>query len=1274
MTTQRFQKRFLIAAFLVAALVFPALPAFAQAGSQGSVVLTAEDTSGAVIPGASLTLVSRSTNDTRTATTRGDGTYTFVNLNIGTYELTIAKPGYATKVYSALVVQASQVTDIVATLPVGKATETVRVNSTAIPVLQTTSNAIGSVVDLKQIQNLPLIGRDITVFATLVAGYNGTYNGLPSTDQGNSVNGMVGQSARMKFGGNIEPAIEPRLENIEQMSVQTDQLDLNSGFGQASTQVNFVSKRGSNRFHGGVFEDFQNSWLNANSWYNNAVGLPRNALILNDFGGSVGGPILRNKLFFFGSFATRRIPGSNTETNNVFTSAAQSGDFTYTGTDGNSHTVNVLNVANQQNPSLPGTINSAISSQLSLINTAASSGQITPTSDPNLSTVSWLQQSPTTYYFPTARVDYNLSQKARIDVSWLMTKETQPGTTAATFPGSSFSNQIAGNSSKNYTASLGFDYIFSPTVINQFKAGYLYDATAYAYNAAPLYVTQPTVFWGYSGNSNGNMSGQVYQGPIDTYYPILSFSDSMTLQRKNHTLQFGVSWYREQDHYWNTPAGFNNYDLGLASGDPALNALTSNQTGGGTLPYASSTDLGNAQQLYAILTGRLSGVNGESAYDAKTQQYKGPGSIGAYALDEVGSAWGLFAEDSWKLTPSLTLNYGMRWDIYAAEKDLTGFYHNAEEDSIYGPTAVGDLFNPGSLTGNMSPTIDANPEPYKPWRVTPQPAIGFAWNPRLSSDSPWHAILGNGGTVVRGGYALRRFTEPYQYFWDNATDYGSFYYQYFNLIPNNTGAGGTYAPGSLSLGDSLPPFALSPSSYQKNAPQSEFTFGGSTPVYGLEPNLKQPYAESWNLGIQRMIGHNLALEVRYNGNRSIHQWINVDPNEVNVFENGFLKDFKNAQANLAASGGSSFSSSYGNPTPIIDAAFGGPSASDYTNQQFINYLNHGSVGAMANVLAGVAGAQPYLCNLVGASFSPCATNAGYTGAGAGYPINFFVANPYATGTDNNFGPPNATGEMVSGGHSNYHALQVDLRQGNWHGLQYDANYTWSKSLSVASNNSWTGSFNAFTLRNLGRSYAPSLFDLRNVFHGSGTYDLPFGKGRQFLSNNRAVDEVAGGWTVGTIVTFQSGAPFAMAGEYNTYNDYADSGVVLHGVTPSQLQKAVGTYRVPGQSFVDIINPKYLSSPTGGGASTQYITPNTTPGTIALNPYLYGPRQFYQDISVTKAFPIHESMHFRLQAAFLNAWNHPTFAGSDGGVQDYGFGLGGPANGGRAIDLRANFDF
>lgn len=1269
----KLSSRLLFLVFALGFLLSVSRAGYAQGGSQGAVVVNATDVSGALIPEASLELRELNTNDTYRAVTDSKGSYTFVHLPIGPYQLSVIKAGYAKQVFEHIDVQASQTNTLTAKLPTGEVSQTVQVTADLTPVLESSSNELGLVVDMKQIEDLPLQGRDLTSFSSLVAGYNGTFNGLPLNDQGSNIDGVVGQSSRMKFGGNTSPAVSPRIEGIEQMTVQTDQLNLNSGFGQSSTQINFVSRRGGNAFHGRAYEDFRNSGLNANSWANDVAGVRKNKLILNDFGVSVGGPVLHDKLFFFGSYAEQKQPGSFSTSNNFFTPAAQAGNFSYSG-----GTVNVLQLAKQNNAALPSTLNANVAAQFALINSSVNSGGVTSTSNPNYNQVTFLNNAPNTNYFPSARLDYNPSQKVRMYLSGLMSKYASPSAYAALFPGSAFTNQVNGNSSQNFTLSYGLDVILSPSVINQFKAGYLYTNNKYGTNAPDTYATQPTVYYNFPG-ANANISGQIYPTPITTFYPVLTASDSITWQHASHTVQGGYSFYREQDHYYNAPAGYPIYSLGLATGDPALQAFTP-----ASLPGSTQAEQLQAQQLYAILTGRVSNVSGQYAFDSATQQYNH--GIDEYPLDEVSMASGIFAEDSWKVFPTLTLNYGLRWDFTGAQHDITGAYTSATPSAVYGPSGINNLFKPGSLLGDQNPALTRRTNPYNPWVVSPQPAFGLAWNPKVS-EGALGKLLGGDQTVIRGGFALRNFTEPYQLFADAATDFFSFYYQNFYLNPSNTGAAGTFAPGSLAIGDTLPAVGLSPTAFQTVAPESQFTFQGSTGIVGIDPNIKQPYSESWNLGFQRSLGRSRALEVRYNGNRTIHQWIYTNPNEVNVFENGFLDEFKRAQANLAAGNGSSFSSNNGQATPILDAAFGGKNAADYSNQQFIRYLQTGQVGALALALTQVNGNAPYFCNLVGSKFSPCVTNAGYTGDGAGYPINFFQANPFGAGTAPG-GAVSQTGYMVARGYSNYNALQVDLRQGAWRGLQYNVNYTWSHTLGVQATNSYTGGFNAFTLRNLSLSYGPGLYDLRHVVHANGTYDLPFGRGKTFLSSNGLVDRVVGHWNVGTIVTWQTGAPIQLFGQNATFNDYADGGLTLNGVTPSQLQHAVGVHRIPGQTSANLIDPKYISST--GGANSAYISPNTTPGTIGSVVYLHGPHAYFQDLALTKAIPIRKEIDFRIQGEFLNVWNHPVFGNSaapgyattggsfDAYIQDSGFGQGTVTNEGqgfgRIIELRANIEF
>lgn len=1250
-------------------------PTWAQMGATGTLSIIVQDQSGAVMPGASLMLREISTNSTRTASAQNSGSYTFVGLPPGTYELTVSKRGFQTQVFTEINVQAAGVTDVKATLNVGAVASRVTVTAQTTPIIAVTSNAIGTTISMKSIQDLPLPGRDVSQLAFLTPGFTGapnynggqqgTWNGLPQNAQGNNVNGVLSSSSRMKFSGNGAPAISARIESMQEMTVSTDQLDLNQGYGQADMQVNYVTKRGSNSFHGSAFEDFRNTALNANSWTNNAVGLPVNKLILNEFGGTFGGPILKNKLFFFGTFEMSKQPGSYTTSDTFLTPAAQAGNVTITNASGSTQTLNVLSQIAQAN-GLPSGINSAVAAQQQLINGSLGAGKITPTSDPNINTISWLVNSPTTYYYPSIRVDYSASTKLHFDVNWIETKQEQPNVSPGPFPGSGFADRIASNRNNNYTAGLGIDYTISPNLLNQFQGGYLYDASWYAYDAKPLWDTEPAIDWAIANSGVQLNSGNAgFNLPITTYYPVVSAADNVTWVHGSHTLQFGFSYYREQDHYWNNPLGYPIINLGLNSQDPAASAFNNSPL----LANATTASRNDAENVYASLAGRISGVSGQFALNKQTHQYYN--TVGAYNLNELQKAWGLYAQDSFKMRPNLTLNYGLRWDFVGDDHDLTGAYTSALPADLYGPSGLGNIFKPGTLTGETNPTYVARSHAYNPWNVTPQPAFGFAWNPK-GHNGLLGTILGGDGTVLRGGFAIRNVTESNQFFWNDASNFGFNYYNSFSLTPAFGGGVGTFTPGSLALGDTLPPYFVTPQTFQNIVPQASQTFFGYwSGVNGMNPKIRQPYVESWNFGIQRQVGQNNVLEVRYVGNVGRRLWIQLNPNEANIFENGFLKEFKGAQANLAINAANGVSNSFADmgfpgesALPILTTA--GVSPTDGTS---IYDMQTGQAGAMAQMLANTPN---YLCSMIGnANFSPC--NGFASGAGA-YPLNFWQANPFAAGVGSN-GPGTET-YMTDAGYSSFNSLQVDFRQKPWHGMQFDVNYTWSSTLGLQPGNSWTGAFDLMTMRNLNLSYGPTLYDLPNVLHVYGTYDLPFGRGKAFLNHGGVLNKVVGGWTVGTILTISNGYPFQLNGGYKTFNDYADGGTVLNGVTAAQLKSSIGVYPVPGFPFANIINPKYLSSTTGGGANSTYITPNSAAGTLGYNPWLWAPTQLFDDIAVTKAVPIREDMNLTFQGEFINAFNHPVWGNPDSGVQDFGFGESGTANtyAPRIIELRANFNF
>ena len=344
----------------------------------------------------------------------------------------------------------------------------------------------------------------------------------------------------------------------------------------------------------------------------------------------------------------------------------------------------------------------------------------------------------------------------RFNVAWNETKTIESNVNQPNLPGSAFANTGSSDKFQAYTAAFGFDWTLSPTMVNEFRGGFLYNGLFYAYDGkgptgAQISWNLPNLPYTY----NTAMNGTNYQIPTGSYYPSFNASDTLSWQRGAHTLNFGFSWWREQDHYYNGVLGFPVINLGqntstsqpgLANGDPAQAAFN------GTMPNATPTATNEAESLYAILTGRINSVTGQYPYDPNTNQYNH--AVGAYNLDELQKAFGVFFQDSYRLKPNFTLNYGLRWDFTAADRDLTNLYHSASPANIFGPTGINDLFNPGSLTGVANPQLTQNSQPYNNWYVAPQPAIGIAWSPRS---------LGGDKTVIRAGYSLRKFTEPQQY-------------------------------------------------------------------------------------------------------------------------------------------------------------------------------------------------------------------------------------------------------------------------------------------------------------------------------------------------------------------------------------------------------------------------------------------------------------------------------------------------------------------------------
>lgn len=1254
--------------------------ALAQAVTDGQVQGTVVDPSGALIPGATLTLEQSSTGYHATVAANASAIYVFAGVLPGTYRLTASAKGFAPKAYDGVVVTAGQTANIKVELQVGGSTQTVTVSG-ASQVLETTENTLATTVSTNSIQNLPMAGRDALPFAQLTpAAQTGgsqrftTFNSMPNGVINISVDGTNNNFQRFRTSTtSFFEAAGLRLGAIQEVSVSTDNLTAQAGGATGAVNIEFTTKRGTNQYHGSAFWQALNSAFNANTFQNDAylaAGLTslgrKRPSHTNDFGANVGGPVLKNKLFFFVNFEWQNQPATSLYTAAVLTPAAQAGNFTYTRADnGQQQTVNLYNIAaNAPGGPFPSSVNSNVQGILSQINTLAQNGTLSPNTTDSYSqaleqTLSFTEAATRQNRWPTARIDYqvtpNIHWFTSYDLSWA--SSTNQG--SPVYPNDPV--RIGGGTTTYSTFGTGVDWIISPSLVNSVNFGILNTIENYqpensfdafqgiAYLPVPLnFATTGDAVFTPPTPENVSILPEIRNNPVWTV------RDNMTWTRGNHTFTFGGQFRYSNSHdiYNQPPIGEN---LGISANDPAAGMFNTTPAAGctsdtqGCFPGGLSTANNNealvdAQALYSTLTGRVSSISGLLALDTTAKPYAYKSAANTVDLEKQALG-GVYFQDSWKATSHLALNYGLRWEFSGAVVNSSNFFTSPDLANLYGPSTA--LFQPGQLNGIADPQIQLRPQTYPSDYVEPDPNVGFAWNPDFENGI-LNKILGGSNSVIRGGFSINHYT-PGWYPWETAS-IGSLITQSVSLNP------GQFAPGSISFdptGSSFTPNTL-PAGFTLPMPESALTFTRDGSFATVDPHLTTPYVENWTFGIERKFANDWAVDINYVGNHSVHNYMLYDLNEVNIFENGFLQEFQNAQLNLTASGGTSFAGP--NPTPILSQAFAGqPLGSTFENPSNIFLVQSGQAGA----LAGLITQNPlFFCNLVGNTFSPCVSQ-GYVGAGhvptpTAYPINMFQLNPYAGGQ--------ALMYLSDPASENYNGLHITVKHPVGHGLNFMADYVYSHSFT----NEYLGDYYSadgalvdfVTLRDPDLNAGPSPYDMRHQFKAYFTYDLPFGVGRPFKSGNSVVNQVIGGWTLGSIFVMQSGRNFKLAGGQNTFNyfdgptpatapgtpagilayvpDQNDNGVELNGMTASQIQQQIGVH-FTGNPFSPVsILPTTLFG-TGGA-----IQPESTPGVMGQQVFLAGPRLVNTDISIIKRFMIRERVGLNFYAELVNAFNHPNF--------------------------------
>ncbi len=1238
---------------VVRPLLALALIAFAQLSvaqvTTGRLEGTVTDQQGAAVPSAKVVVSNSQTGQAFNLSTNAQGLWFLPSVPTALYTVSVSQTGFKSVTIENVKVDAGVPATANARLEIGSVAETIEVSGGA-EILQTQSATVTSTLEGRQLHELPFTSRNLTELIVTQPGSatpgvprSTSVYGLPQSAMNVTLDGINIQDNSNKSGDGFFNAIFPRADSIEEMTVSSAAAGADSN-AEGAMQVKMVTRSGSNAFHGGLFEQHRNQSLNANAYFNNLNSQPRDHLVMNQFGGLLGGPVRKNKLFFFVHFEAFQLPQTYTEpTGTVLTPEAASGLFRYRDTAGTVRSVNLYQIA--AGAGFTSTPDPVIAKSLSQI-TALTNGipglksRIATNADYNRNNLDFQSKGGNYRRFPTTRLDYNLTEKHHIEFVYnYQTNIRRPdgvnvGTASPIFPGTG--NVLNGSEAGNqggiaFSAVAALRSTLSSRLVSEVRFGLTGGTVIFNNGITPGDFAQ---WQGYAPTFGFVTSPYRTTGQTRRNTPLKQGNANLTYSQTAHLLNFGGSF--TQVNSWTTSVNgtqiIPTLSFGVVAGDPIITGATNIFTAA-NFPGANATDMQtNAPSLYALLTGRISGINRSVVLDENTKQYGPNQPIVRNHQKEIG----LYVQDSWKLSPALTFNYGVRWDRQNPPVNDNGIYTRPGYEGVWGVSGVGNLFKPGTLSGQPSvfSAIKPGESGFAVRNNQFSPSVGLAWRaPKLSGPLGW--VLG--GTVVRAGYAISTIREDASTLaiWGNNQGRTLA----LNVDPTNFPAQFGTAGSVLFRASTLP------SRVAPTTPSFPLAAAATNSVTDFSPNLKTGYVQSWDLGIQKELTRDTVLEVRYVGNHGTDLWRQVNINEVNIMENGFLSEFKTAQTNLALARGCA------TPDPVC------MSVNRAKSNQYFGLAGQQALPLIFTSLAANNDATSALQieqGQAGALANAIATNTTRMGrlTAAGRPANLFLVNPTLT--------TGAANIEVNGGNTNYHGLQLELKRRMSKGLLFQGSYVWSHSISNEQSQGIGGSYT--TLRDVGYDKSASPFDIRQALKMNWVYELPIGPKKLLLSHvsNPIVKKFLDGWQLASVARVQSGSPIRLTSGRSTLNQN-DSGVILHNMTMDQLQGMMkirketlaGTASTPPigvvyylpQTLIDNTNAAFeVNGKTLANLdrNAPYIGPADQPGQLGQRIMLYGPMQQKWDFSLAKKTYIGEKVNVEFRVQALNAFNLTNF--------------------------------
>jgi hypothetical protein len=1277
---------------------------FAQT-SNATVGGTVADATGALIPGVTITATNTGTGIVTTVISNEAGAFQFASLQTGTYTLTAELPGFRTQTYNGVNLGVSQQVRLNFALQVGSVATEVEVTAAADTLIATTSASVGTVLPEYKVRDLPLAGRNVMDLVVTTAGAGPTAsNGLEGYFAGSrlsSVNttrdGFVVSDGRYDFGAYSNTYVSPDL--VEEVRVITSTVDAEAGRG--SGQVQMVTRSGTNQYRGSAFLSNRNSALDASNWFNNFNGTPKNYQNRNQFGVRVGGPIIKNKTFFFVLVDEQRQSFRRTFVGNVLTPLARQGIFRfYPGVDNQNAIGLNPSVDRNGNPLRPagatgdlqqisvfgrdpnrpgfdptGIIQNTYLSRMPMPNDytvgdGLNTAGIRFTRHASLMDPSMAQNFDQDRNQVNMRIDHNFNSRHKLSLVYTYERDYGLTTEAGIMNWPGGYNGQAERRPRLFTGSLVST--LTPNIVNELRIGYKNSAfgtrasfavgrtddndkanlTSQAKEVFSLlptrngipYVVQTTLFPETFLADTVNLDGQ----SREAVSPLYSYGDTLSWNQGAHSFKAGAEFRFGSTNGWNDTWFTPEVTLG-AGGVPVANIDNV------AIPGLTGNNQTTARNLLTDLSGSVAQIQqGFDIRDTKNPVFLGyTDGVRMKKRDVHANEVTGFFKDTWKVRPNLTLNVGAHYDIYGVPWDSNGQLGRAvgAEQGLCGISC--GAITTVQFVGKNSPNPDK--QIYNDDYNNVAPSFGLSWS------LPW---FGKDKTVLRAGYGWNYITNTLKNVPGNiAAVAGS--------LPGTFGGSGakgllyTQAPYMSLASFTLP--------IPKIAPLLPDPLDGqrSNVFQMYSSNRPNPYVQNINFGIQRELASNLTLDVAYVGSKGTRLYGGIQLNSADIFNNKFLEAF-----NITRAGGDA---------KLFDDMLRGLNIPGAGVVNGTTVTGSAALRAFTSTRTFIAnGSAGLLADFLNRSTSVTGKGGGFVRNSGLFPENFFVYNPQFAAVTLNSNP----------GSSTYHSLQVQMTKRLSQGFTNSTSYTWSRAIG---DNDADGAIDYRDPNNQHLNKAVLGFNRTHTLITNGTYELPFGPGRPMLSAAPGwVQRLVEHWQLGGIFNLISGQPFnitaaigsltqpvaAVASSTSTPNIVGDFPKSAGQVT--KLTNGVAYF--PGiQQIADPSRANVSASNGLQGSFTNKAITDAQGNLLLVNPgpgqignmglkWVEGPGQIRFDVDLIKRVRITETKEFEFRVDAVNVLNHPNFGNPTADINSPSFGRITTASGERNFVINARLNF